>query len=120
MDCIGLIWVVWNDLGLPPVEIPSNYTQTPQESLLVEHANKHLVATEKTFDTMQPGDVMIMWGWTRHEAQHFGIVGEHGGRKTMVHAWSKHGQVVEHPVDDFWRKRLVKVYEYPDTEVYGG
>lgn len=113
IDCIGLVYGVWLDLGFPPVDIPANYTESPSGTLLQEHADQNLVITDRK--ELYPGDIAILWGWKR-EPQHFAIVGEHAGRLTMIHAFSKRGSVVEHGWDEFWRERLVRIYEFPGTE----
>jgi len=113
VDCIGLVYGVWLDLGLPQITIPANYTESPSGTMLQQNAEKYLVPTDRK--DFYPGDVAVLWGW-KQEPQHFAIVGEYAGRTTMIHAFSKRGLVVEHGWDDFWMQRLVRIYEFPGTE----
>lgn len=114
IDCIGLIVGVGADLGLNYVA-PANYSDHPSGAMLMREARQQLVEiTDRTEPV--PGDIMVLWGWTRQEPQHFAIVGEYGSRLTMIHAWSKRGKVVEHGIDDFWSKRLVALFNYAEME----
>ncbi|CAA2141466.1 C40 family peptidase [Hyphomicrobium sp. ghe19] len=112
IDCIGFTWAVAKDLGYE-AEIPSNYSSHPSGNLLLTGCEKWLVRQERM--QLIAGDIAIMWGFTRGEAQHFAIVGEDGARLTLIHAWSKHEKVVEHGVSSFWENRLMAVYCLPDT-----
>lgn len=113
IDCIGMVWGVWNDLGLPAITIPANYTESPRGDMVLRNADAHLVAVDRP---MAPGDVVVLWGFSRDEPQHFAIVGEYGSRLTMIHAFSKRGKVVEHGWEPFWQKRFVRAYEFPGSE----
>lgn len=115
VDCIGLIIVVGEELGCNTKGIPSKYSKNPNGNLLLDNAKNYLKPTAKKFEDMQIGDVAVLWGYTRHTPQHFAVVGEWGGRLTMIHALSKNHEVVEHGWDRFWQQRLEMVYEFPDT-----
>lgn len=41
---------------------------------------------------------------------HVGIIGEHRGGLTLIHAHAPDKQVVEMRLDDVWRNRIVEVY----------
>ena len=115
IDCIGLIVEVAVGLGVDVPLIPNNYTENPSSNLLVASCEAHL---QKATDDQKllPGSIAVLWGFDRGMAQHFAIVGEVAGRPTMIHAFSKRRQVVEHGWDEFWMKRFVRVYEYPGTQ----
>jgi NlpC/P60 family putative phage cell wall peptidase len=111
IDCIGFVWGVARELGYN-AEIPSNYMRSPKSQQVLDGCDKWLVRVER--EELKPGDVLILWGDERGEAQHFAIVGEVSMRPTMIHAWSKQKKVVEHGITDFWRLRLVAKYEFPN------
>ncbi|MBY0560018.1 NlpC/P60 family protein [Hyphomicrobium sp.] len=112
IDCIGFTWAVARDLGYES-DIPSNYSSSPSGNQLIIGCEKWLVRQERM--QLIAGDIAIMWGSTRGEAQHFAIIGETSARLTLIHAWSKHQKVVEHGYDDFWERRLMAIYCLPDT-----
>lgn len=112
IDCIGFTWAVAKDLGYDAI-IPANYSTHPKGNQLIVGCEKWLIRQERM--QLIAGDIAIMWGFTRGEAQHFAIMGESSARLTMIHAWSRHGKVVEHGYDNFWAKRLMAIYCLPDT-----
>ena len=114
VDCLGLVYGVAIELGIES-RIPSNYVEDPRGRQLLDGCDEHLIAPENP-QTMAWGRIGIFWGWSRNEPQHLCIFGHHHGRLTMIHAFSKREKVVEHSVDDFWKKRFVTCYEYPGTE----
>lgn len=116
-DCIGLIVGVGHELGLPWLGAPDDYTPSPSSNLVLKSARSQLIEIEGKNHAIAYGRIMCMWGFDRNEAQHFAIVGRGGGGvPSMIHALSKRGKVVEHAIDKFWLRRLVTVFEYPDTE----
>lgn len=115
IDCIGLIWCVANDLGYE-TSIPANYAKSPSPDLLISECEKNLVKQDRGTDDLKIGDILVMWGMTRNEAQHFAIIGEVDGRKTLIHAFSKHKKVVEQSIDEFWSRRFVALYCFPGLE----
>lgn len=114
VDCIGLIIGVGADLGVTVVA-PDDYTESPSGLMLMEKAR---VQFDEVTDRTEPilGDIMVMWGWNRHEPQHFAIRSEFGGRATMIHAFSKRQLVVEHGIDRFWEKRLMALFTFKGME----
>jgi NlpC/P60 family putative phage cell wall peptidase len=113
IDCIGLVWGVGKEIGIDTV-IPRNYSPQPNGAHLIEGCDRLLVKVP--IEKMAPGVVLIMWGVSPAEPQHFGIVGERHGIPSLIHAFSKRGCVLEQPVDRFWLKHIAAVYEYPGTE----
>jgi len=115
IDCIGLIWCIAADLGYR-VDIPANYAQSPSSALLIEGCERTMVKQDRALTDLKPGDVVVMWGMTRAEAQHFAVVGQVDGRLTLIHAFSKHQKVVEQSIDEFWSRRFVAIYCFPGLE----
>lgn len=113
VDCVGLILGVGAELDLQLIA-PKYYAESPSSNLVLRYADQQLVRIENK--ELALGRVAILWGFDRNEAQHLAIVGEHAGRKTMIHSFSKAGRFLEHSWDSFWMKRLVRVYEFPGTE----
>ena len=55
---------------------------------------------------MLPGDLLLMR--FAGEPQHLAVfTGE-----TIIHAYQATGRVVEHSLDDKWRRRIVRVYRF--------
>lgn len=115
IDCIGLVWGVAGELGIHE-EIPANYSMSPSSDLLLQGARKKLGLVPDGDLQMIPGRIAVMWGFDRHTAQHFAIVGQRGGIITMIHAFSKRKAVVENTWDTFWLNRLVSMFEFPGVE----
>lgn len=115
IDCIGLIWCVAVDLGYE-TDIPVAYSRSPSPQLLISECEKNLVKQDRGMADLKVGDVLVMWGMTRNEAQHFAVVGEVDGRLTLIHAFSKHQKVVEQSIDEFWSRRFVAIYCFPGLE----
>lgn len=113
VDCLGLIWGVSLDLGLPTPEIPSNYTRSPSGNQLILGCEKYLNKVPTGFNY---GTIAVFFGTDIKEAQHFAICGKVNGRPTMIHAFSRLEKVVEAPVHRFWERRLMASYEYKGTE----
>ena len=112
VDCIGLIWCVARDLGYAPA-IPANYMMLPRGGLLDEHCARLLILPED--QTPKPGRIGVFSGIDPGTPQHFATIASHG-RPTLIHALSKHKQVVEHGMDRFWLKKLLRVYDLPGVE----
>lgn len=117
VDCIGLIWGVGGELGIGAT-IPANYSISPTANLVLDGCDKHLVKVEDQTQRL-PGQVMILWGWERGTAQHFAVLGGDKYKLTMIHAFSRRHAVVEDVFDAFWAKRMVALYEFPNTEPWG-
>lgn len=125
VDCAGLVIGVGRELG----SMDHNdfaYSEFPKEDYLLTECGKVLekvalvkeVGYEETVQHVAPGVVIVVWARNPNEAQHMAVIGEHNGRMTMIHAFSKRGKVVEHGIDKFWLTRIMGVYHYPGVE-YG-
>lgn len=104
-DCIGLVIGVGRALGLVAVDA-GGYSRQPDGRSLRAGFERHAVALP--LDRLQPGDVLMMR--IRRDPQHVGILGPGG---TLIHAHSGAGRVVEIPLDDRWRDRIVAAFAYP-------
>jgi cell wall-associated NlpC family hydrolase len=101
MDCFGLIVAVARDLGIPyPV---MTYDRLPDLSLFA--ALRQFCAPAKG---LEPGLLVRMAVVGR--AQHLGIVADHPTGLSLIHAYMPLGRVVEHRIDDRWRRRIVSAW----------
>ena len=102
VDCIGLVVGVMRELGLDPYD-EDGYPTQPDGRL------------EKTLASLlEPCDVTegaLLLFRIRRDPQHVGICTGEG----VIHAYSGIGKVVEHGLDDFWSKRLIKAYKLPEV-----
>jgi len=66
------------------------------------------------WDACASGRAGLFWYRERNHGQHFAIFGIHPqtGSLSMIHAYVNVGEVVETGINDFWRKRLMNVYEF--------
>lgn len=115
-DCIGLLIGVGRVLGLMvPTErdVPS-YSAMPHDDLSERMAARFLVPSKiKTLDEALPGQIGLFSIGKRGVGQHFAILALHKGRKTMIHAYMRGRTVIEAGISDYWRLRLIGVYDYP-------
>ena len=124
VDCMGFIIGVAEELGYADIDAPTHYTTAPNGVELLAGCEKNLVRVERDLEairfndlmSLKSGDILVFWGFTRGTAQHFAFVSDLGIRKTMLHAWSKHGSVVEHGIMDHWARRVLAVFNFPQTE----
>lgn len=111
VDCGGLVVMVARSLSLFEHD-DLTYSDQPKADYLLRECDKFLDPKPLDLQQLQPGDVGAFYYMSPTEAQHLCIFGEYEGRLTMIHAFQKRGKVVEHTFDDFWAKRLLKVYSY--------
>lgn len=102
LDCVGLGAVVagrWHD-----VLEPAAYGRMPERGLLLQWIERQPFLHR--VEAMQPGDALLMrFG---REPQHMAIY----AGKTIIHSYAKVGRVVEHNLDETWRRRIVAVYRF--------
>lgn len=106
-DCVGLVVGVAAELGVP-VQDQTGYSREPQGRAL----RAALDAQLRRVDEPAPGCVVLMR--IGREERHVGVVATaETGALTLIHAWLQAGEVVEHHLDDVWRRRIVQSYEIP-------
>lgn len=113
VDCAGLVIGVARALGIVPPEMDvCGYSRRPDGTSLLAHCDCWMARVP--LDALQPGDVIVI----RVEAdpQHMAIVGDylHGGL-SMIHSLDRQGKgsVIEHRLDERFRRRLVAGYAMP-------
>lgn len=114
LDCAGVPVHVAKQLGLPLTRY-TRYGRLPIPAEMRAALDEHLQRVP-TAD-MRPGDV----AWIRFsdQPQHLAIVGDYPlGGLSLIHADNGRGlhRVVEHRMDDVWRRRIVAVWRYPGVE----
>ena len=123
-DCVGLPLMVGDELGLVDrLGVPLkaldnvNYSSQPLDGFVHEECKRRLV--EKPVDLMEDGDVITLRVPFRDEnikltvPCHAAIVTTVQGRPGMIHAYSGSGKVVEHLIDEKWRRRIEGCFSFP-------
>lgn len=107
VDCIGLLTGVAEEFGMDVSNIPSAYSRAPDVDMLFREIAQsgHLERTS----TPAPGDVVFFRVFG--QPTHFGLLTENG----FLHADASFG-VVEVPLDDRWRSRIVGTYKIKALE----
>lgn len=101
LDCVGLVVRYVTARGYA-VKDRKNYGRDPDGSLVHELCR---LFGQPTNDP-RPGDVVVM-AYAAKLPRHVGILSEFNGQPHLIHADSRQGRVVEHPIDARWRKRIV-------------
>ena len=113
LDCVGVLICVARDLGLvtPDFDV-TGYHRQPDGHELMRHLSAHLEPVAQT--DMQPGDIVCV-AFDKHP-QHVGIVGDyrHGGL-SIIHAASKHGEVIETRLMFTPAMRFVAAFRFKDA-----
>ncbi len=112
-DCLGLVRGVWRALhGEEPELIPAytaDWSEPQGQEQLWLAAERHLKRVTRT--ELQSGDVILFRMRDGAVAKHLGIVSRGGDQPRFIHAYTGHG-VVESPLSDPWRKRIVAHFEF--------
>lgn len=113
-DCFGLIRGVWRAFyGAEPEAIPPysrDWGSVTGKEAMIASARRHLVEVEP--GAIQPGDVVVFRFRRGSVAKHAGIVSEPG---RFIHA-QEHVPVSEVALSDWWRRRIVAAFAFPDVE----
>lgn len=109
IDCYGLIEMVARGLGL---NCPDGirYSRMPDQSQLLACMDEYAVQIDKKL--AQPGDILILP--YRGQMRHMALMTDIG----MIHSYEPSGMVVEHAIDEAWRRMIKRVYCY--KEVFNG
>ena len=110
-DCLGLVLGIGLELNMPWAKKAARdqeciaYARRP-------HADQLRKVARRYFDEIEPsraavGDVLIMI--FASEPTHFGIV-SNTAPLSIIHSYAQARKVVEHGLDDVWRKRIVSAF----------
>lgn len=104
IDCIGLAQLAARDCGIQTPDW-TDYGRNPSRGLLEQRLKSVL---GNRVNELAPGCIVSIdfKGETRHVA----IVGEHQHGLSLIHTSSSVGRVVEHALNDTWRKRITGIY----------
>lgn len=114
-DCVGLITGVGVAVGVlditsDQIKAYSNYGRLPNPKRMRELLYQYLDPISK--DESDIGD--IAWiQWRDGLPMHLAIIGEHGGRRTLIHALGDIGKVTEHGMSQEWEDRTLSYWRYP-------
>lgn len=101
LDCLGLCVVAARDIGRE-FDDAKGYSKTPDGVTLKSEMDRQLTRVNRK---PQPNDILLMR--FQKNPQHVAIVTDEG----IIHSYEGVGKVVEHGLDERWRKRIVAVYE---------
>lgn len=109
-DCIGLPICTARDLGisLPISAVRLNYDPFPADDTVLRELKAHLI--EVAIEDMKPGDVLCL---RVPVPCHAAIVSDLAPGLGMIHAYDPNKQVVEHTIDEHWRRKIAGVFLFP-------
>jgi cell wall-associated NlpC family hydrolase len=109
MDCVGVVVVPLNEMGIyPPDE--SNYSREAFDHTLAAEIGKRAVAIDPQH--REAGDIVLFWCNRRTRMpQHVAVL---VGADDIVHAYMPLGRVVESPMGG-WARRITHVFRIPPT-----
>lgn len=106
IDCIGLLSCVAHELGIFTKD-HTNYSRHPDGESLINELSKHL--DEIPPSKMNIGDIIVFTISKRTKyPQHIGFVTDYG----MIHTYQGSGKVVEHVLDDKWKRRICACFKF--------
>jgi|UniRef100_UPI004047C578 NlpC/P60 family putative phage cell wall peptidase len=112
-DCLGLVRGIWRALhGSEPEAIPrytADWSEPQGQEVLWAAAHRHLQPVARA--ELCAGDVILFRMKRGAVAKHLGIVAHFGPAPTFIHAYTGHG-VVESPLSEPWRKRIVAKFVF--------
>ncbi len=101
LDCIGLIVVVLQAAGIP-VQDRTDYSRRPDGKSLIAALEQH---GAKCVNDIHAGDILVFR--YDHQPQHVALA---TGSDSMIHSFAPAGAVVETIIGDYWKRRLVGIY----------
>jgi len=116
VDCIGFVLGVADELGLTynGVKLSKfdrrDYPKVPNGSLLKDEFSKYL--NEIELSKIDSGDV-LMFKFDENP-QHVGIVVKEKGDYNIIHCHMQARGVVEHKLDECWKRRIVTAFKFLD------
>ncbi|MFV2003466.1 MAG: NlpC/P60 family protein [Paracoccaceae bacterium] len=113
-DCLGLLRGVWREMfAVEPEAVPPytpDWSEVQHDEHLWRAARRHM--RPKPVAEMQRGDVILFRMRAGSVAKHLGILVQTGADARFIHSYSGHG-VVESPLSEPWRRRIVAVFAFP-------
>lgn len=109
-DCIGLVLYVAHTLAMSDFDT-RDYARYATDETMLDLCREHL---DKVMPAdLQPGDIPV---FAFANQRHIGIVGDyvHGGL-SLIHAHAINRKVVEHRLDDTWKRRIVGRFRFKEA-----
>lgn len=113
IDCVGLcVCVAW-DLALKPRSWNvTGYRRLPDGVTLMRHI-RPLMAEEVPQDQMAAGDMLVL-AWDKFP-HHVGILGDHPGGLSLIHADNRIGRVIEQRLVFAPGIKFVAAFRFPEA-----
>lgn len=106
VDCVGLVIGVARALGLSDYDV-TGYGELPNPEMMRRELQANLI--EINVADSRAADVL--WMRIAVDPQHLAIV-TGGDPLAIIHSIRRPGRVVEHELDDRWRKRVVGAFRF--------
>lgn len=111
IDCVGLCKIAAEENGYV-IKDRSNYGRDPDGSLrkeLVRVFGEPVAEGLGAGQSVQPSDLILIQ-FAPNKPRHVAIVGQRRFSLSIIHADNHRGEVVEHDLDERWRKFIVGVW----------
>lgn len=113
LDCVGVVVHCAQAIQYPYVDC-KRYSEKPGQKELFAYLDANFEEIE--LDKAQPGDILVFWFREKGVEQHLAMKSDLG----MIHIYNTVGRVVEHGIDEFWQKRLLRAYQFKNVEDFTG
>ena len=109
IDCAGLLICIARELGLVAPAFDVNGYGLQPDGTMAQACTAHLRP-----GPLAPGSLLLLQ-FAGAEPQHLAVIVpyRHAGALAIVHALRPRGAVVEHRIDDIWRRRVAGVFAFP-------
>lgn len=108
LDCAGLVIHALKAIGREPFDCVG-YPRRPYRNMLEKTVQRNFGKPLPADTALHPGDVVVMQ-CCKEGLNHVGIIADHDGYLTMIHAHAPDKKVIETRLDDDWRAKIVEVY----------
>jgi cell wall-associated NlpC family hydrolase len=106
-DCIGLVLYAAHSLALSEFDT-RDYPRFATDETMLTLCREHMDPVELT--AMQPGDIPV---FAFDSQRHIGVLGDYVfGGLSLIHAHAINRKVVEHRLDDIWRRRIIGCFRF--------
>lgn len=101
VDCVNFIWAVAKEAGLEGSDLPLRYSRIAKYNDIEHYLDELFPQT----NIIRPSNILLfkMNGFNNHVA--------YATDKGMIHASLSWGKVVEHSIDGYWQRFLVKQWK---------
>lgn len=106
VDCVRFLCAIADKFNIEHGKLPKHYDRLVKDDRLLEHLRTYFV--EKPIVDAQNGDILVFKFYG--VPHHLGIAVLENDILSVIHASLIHEKVVEHPIDERWRRVLVAVF----------